>query len=268
MRLRKAVFIMIFCQVFFHLHAQNQFTTGQDVIRNNYNGLEATYAVVKSVKSSVHVKLKNTTRNTIIIELMITPDGESTKLLPVKIEPGRTEVRNVGDMQSLTTSLGILKPGEARENHLVTQVVDQITKKNDKLTSLKFDSQPAMSNVKADDDVKPAGLSDGQVRAAMELIFTKEEWAQAGPEITDEDKKMALIFLKELVEKSCPMAVVEGVFHFQYAFDFTLTGLARYISDSVEDNCLQKEYESVRKTIAWKYKGSFENRKQNGEWLE
>ena len=177
------------------------------------------------------------------------------------------EVRNVGDILSLTTSLAMLKPGEAADKPPATRLVDQITKNSDKLTSLKFGPQVSAQKSAAKASA-PKGLSEEQARAVMELIFTKEEWAKAGPDITEEDKKMALIFLKDLVEKSCPMAVVEGIFHFQYAFDFSLSGLARYISDSVEENCLQKEYESVRRTIAWKNKGGFENRKQLGEWLQ
>lgn len=247
--------------------AQNEFTAAQDIVRNKYNGIEATYSIVKAEKSTVHVKLRNTSRQSVIIELMITQPEGTTKLLPaIRIEPGRMEVRNIGDILSMTTSLGFTQPDEPPDKMPVTQLVDHITKKNDKLTSLKFGQQTAQERKKVETGSK--GLSAAQARAVLELIFTKEEWAAAGPDITEEDKKMALIFLKDLVEKSCPMAVVEGIFHFQYAFDFTLLGLARYISNNVEENCLQKEYEMVRKTIAWKNKGAFENRKQAGEWLQ
>lgn len=250
---------------FISLRAQNEFTAGQDVIRNNYDGVEATYTVVTASKSSVHVKLRNTTQTAVAIELMITPAEGAARLLPlIRIEPGRMEVRNIGDIVSLTTSMTVLKPGEATEKPMTT-VVDQITKHGDKLTSLKFGQKEVARN-EAADKKKQDGFSDAQATAALELIFTKEEWAKAGP-VTAEDRKMALKFMKELIEKSCPMAVVEGIFHFQYSFDYTLVGLARYISENIEENCLQKEYESVRKTIAWKYKGAFENRKQLGEWM-
>lgn len=249
---------------FVSLQAQNEFTTGQDVIRNDYDGVEATYTVVKATKTSVHVKFRNNTQTPVVIEIMITPSEGAAKLLPqIKLEPGRMEVRNVGDIASLTTSMAAVT-SDAADKPVVTKLVDQITRNGDKLTSLKF-GQKVTENETADEK-KQEGFSDAQAKAALELIFTKEEWAKAGP-ITAEDKNMALVFMKELVEKSCPMAVVEGIFHFQYAFDYTLVGLARYISESIEENCLEKEYESVRKTIAWKYKGAFEHRKQLGEWM-
>ncbi len=247
--------------------AQNQFTADRDVIENDYEGLMATYTVVvNGDKSSVYAKFKNTRQSVMAIELMVTLDV-SPKVLPMlKLEPGRIEVVNIGDIVSVTTSIAPMSSADQKQP-VVTKVVDQITKRNGKLTSLYF-----KDNVKpqetARENPKANGLSDAQTRAVLELIFTKDQWAEVGPDITEEDKTMALKFLRELVEKSCGMSVVEGIFRHQYAFDFTVVGLARYIADSVDENCLQKKYEAVRADIAWRNKGIFEHRKQMGEWLQ
>ena len=260
------IFLLACCNVF-DIAAQNQFTQAASVITNDYEGLKATYSVVLSQTSSVYVKMKNTSQNIIIVELMVTPPNGSARLLPVmKISPGRTEVRNIGDLHSMTVSIGVVNQGGQAGNKIPTKVVDQLTKIHDKLTSLKFGSSPVEQPSSAGPIGEARELSEEQARAVLELIFNKEEWAKTGAEITEEDKKMALLFLKELVEKSCPMAVIEGIFNAQFSFDYTIVGLARYIANSVEENCMTKNYESLRRTIALKNKGVFENRKQNGEW--
>jgi hypothetical protein len=250
------------------MFAQNQFATGRDVIENDYDGLVATYTVViNGDKSSVYVKFKNNKQSMMAIELMVTLDA-SPKILPmVKLPPGMTEVVNIGDIVSVTTSVAPVSSPDNKGQPVITKVVDQVTKRNGKLTSLHF-----KDNIKPQESARETpklnGLSDAQARAVLELIFTKDQWAEVGPDITEEDKTMALKFLKVLLEKSCQMAVVEGIFRHQYAFDFTVVGLAKYIAESVDENCLQKNYEAVRREIALKNKGIFENRKQLGEWLQ
>lgn len=244
--------------------AQNTFSSGEKVV-NNYDGLEATYSLVSvSEKTAVHVKLKNSASTVAVVELMITlPDG-SVKLLPrIVISPGLSQIRNIGDILSFTTSTGRVEGGELPEK-VVTQVRDNISKRDGKLISLTFGTGPEIANAKQG---KPApGLSKEQAKAVLQLIFTPEVWAQVPGEISDEDREKALVFLKDLVKTSCPMAVVEGIFNASYSFDYSLLGLARYIGESVEENCLQKKYESVRVRIASLNKGGFENRKQLGTW--
>ncbi len=87
----------------------------------------------------------------------------------------------------------------------------------------------------------------------------------------DQDKQKAIALFRELVEKSCQMSLVQGVFRTAMSLNPTLLGLASNILASRYHNCnmVIKEgryYISVRDTIALKQKSAFAIRKQTGEW--
>lgn len=106
-------------------------------------------------------------------------------------------------------------------------------------------------------------LTDIQTKKIFDLFFGKN--ASKDLTIDNEDKKQAEILLKELINKSCEMAIVESI----SSLDPTLISVVNAIYQS-NKNCKAIKngvyYETIRKTIAFNFSQNFQIRKQTGEW--
>jgi|GEM_PF-4894598 len=66
-----------------------------------------------------------------------------------------------------------------------------------------------------------------QTKAVFDLIFG--QGAATDLDINDEDKQKANLLLKELIEKSCMMAGVEGTWKGAYSLNASIMGIASSI---------------------------------------
>lgn len=107
-------------------------------------------------------------------------------------------------------------------------------------------------------------ISDGQTKKIFDLFFG--QGSSADFSINDEDTRVAKSLLTELINRSCQMAVVEGL----QSLDISLMSIAESIY-TITSNCNNaknkgKYYEAIRNTISVKWKSAFSVRKQTGEW--
>lgn len=106
-------------------------------------------------------------------------------------------------------------------------------------------------------------ISDEQTKETFKLFFGPN--AADGLTIKDEDKKQAKLFLIELMQGSCKMAIVEGL----RSLEPTLISAIELLHTSISNCNAAKRgayYEIVRSTIARNFKSTFTRRKQSGEW--
>ncbi len=117
--------------------------------------------------------------------------------------------------------------------------------------------------------MKKIALSDIQTKAVFDLIFGST--ASLGLNINDQDKKQASMLLDELIQRSCQMSVIQGIFEIEYSFNINISSVARSVISSYYSNCNRGAkdatyYETVRRTIARNWHSPFELRKQEGVW--
>lgn len=109
-------------------------------------------------------------------------------------------------------------------------------------------------------------LSDTDVRDIFNTIFDNTK-ANSIQTITQEDKQKALLFMRELIDKSCDVGLIHGILKTSYKLRPNLKKIAKVLVKHTITDCDQdKYYVSVRNTIAWKFKSAYEIRLQTGDW--
>jgi len=112
-------------------------------------------------------------------------------------------------------------------------------------------------------------MQDHEVKSVFDTIFYSG--SSANLVINEQDRKQAELLLKELIEKSCKMSVVEGIFRSTFSFNPTLSSIIKNIAKSLANNCGSavnegKFYTTIRDTIRLKWKSAYDIRRQTGEW--
>ena len=116
-------------------------------------------------------------------------------------------------------------------------------------------------------------LNETETKPVCNFLFGSEACNQIT--MNEQDKRKAGFLLNQLIEGSCKMSLVEGLYKGTVSIKATVSEsveqIVKSIVKSFHSNCSKAVaegffYESVRASIARNWKSSFEIRKQTGEW--
>ena len=109
-------------------------------------------------------------------------------------------------------------------------------------------------------------LSDTDVREVFNLIFNNLK-ANSLQITTAEDKKKAIFFMRQLIDGSCDIGLIHGVFKASYKFKPNVKKIVNvFVKHKITDCDKDEYYVIVRDRIAVNFKSAYAIRLQTGEW--
>lgn len=109
-------------------------------------------------------------------------------------------------------------------------------------------------------------LADTDVKDIFNLIFDNKK-ANSLRIIIKEDRRKAVFFMRELIDKSCDVGIVQDIFRASYKLKPNLKKMVKVLIKNAIVDCNRDEYYlMVQVKIAQNFKSAYDIRLQTGEW--